>query len=79
MMAAVCGSAAALCALADGVARQEGDGRALDVNAVATGGRFAGKTALDLALGRKQAEVAAILCDEMGALCAVDVEGSDSD
>ena len=69
-----CMTAASMChtaclrALAAGAARQ---GRALDVNAMCTGGRAKGMTALDLAFGQRAA--AAYLRDELGALRAEDV------
>ena len=53
-----------------GAARQ---GRALDVNAVATRGAWKGKTALDVALEYGKAETAAVLRDELGALRAADL------
>ena len=71
MYAAYCGRTACLRALAQGTARQEG--RTLDVNAVATGGGFKGKTALDLALDQDKDEAAAYLRDELGALRAADL------
>ena len=71
MMAARCGgNTACLRALAEGAARQ---GVALDVNAVATGGYWKGKTALDIARERNEAGAAACLRDELGALRAADL------
>ena len=67
--AAFRGSTACLRALAEGTARQVG--RILDVNAVATGGYYEGRTALDYALNQPWcSEAAAYLRDVLGALRA---------
>ena len=69
MLAARNGHTACIRALAGGAALQEG--RALELNAVVTGGEFEhflGMTALDLAVVQYEEEAAACLRDELGAL-----------
>ena len=66
MRAAFYGHVACLRALREG----SPGGALASVNAVATGGIWGGKTALDIAEQRNKDEAAAFLRDELGALCA---------
>lgn len=70
MWAAYQGHTACLQALAEGAARR---GQVLDVNAMATGEGWKGKTALDMALDCNNDDAAKCLRDELGALRAKDV------
>jgi ankyrin repeat protein len=69
VFAALYGHVACLRALREG----SPGGVLASVNAVATGGFYEGKTALDIAEDRDQDEVAACLRDELGALRAADL------
>ena len=70
MIAARSGWTACLRALVKGA---EGQGVALDVNAVVTGGWANNMTALDFAVTRNREEAAAFLRDELGALRAAEL------